>query len=118
MATSKKKLWEAELELAKAGGLHEEYPAYSSGKYFFSKGTDQLSKRQRLKLIRDVYRTVVVATESLAFGNLGMDLAYLMGAIAENETYVGGRQSLLLRIICFHYDPVSSIFDFIVEETQ
>lgn len=52
-----------------------------------SRGTKkkELSAQKRLKLVQQVYQTFINVTESFTEDHIGVDLAYLFGAIAKNS---------------------------------
>ena len=93
----------------------------------FSKGEQMETKREmvrtaltpteRAELAFDVYMRIYEATESFDAGNIGSDLAYLMGAILSPQATFVQRgkceEQFVLKILRRKYSPEHRVWSFI-----
>lgn len=75
----------------------------------------RMTNDRRLALIREVYKAVFQETETFRESNIGSDLAYLLGAIANNSV-VSYAKEPLLRLLRAHFKGSHNIWNFIVIE--
>lgn len=69
----------------------------------------------------ELYDTVIENTQSLMDGNLGVSLAYLMGAILKFTTFevsAHGHDDVLIEILKAMYDPDDDIWNSITFEEK
>ncbi len=75
----------------------------------------RLSPTRRLELIRDVYRLVLDKTESFGEQRIGESLAYLLGAIAQNNWCQWNRKEPLVKLLRKHLAPDHLVWKYIEE---
>ena len=75
----------------------------------------KITSDRRLALIREVYKAVFHETETFRKNNIGSDLAYLFGAIANNSV-VSYTKEPLLRLLRARFRVSHNIWKFIVIE--
>jgi hypothetical protein len=74
---------------------------------------------KQLELLKCLYQTVYQQTESLEQGDVGADLAYLMGAILNQSRCEWPEDRPLVQLLRHHFDPRHRIWKFIeLEEME
>ena len=84
----------------------------TSAKYG-GKDTVKLTREERLLLIEEVYTKLILATESFEPGNIGMELAYLFGAIAKCNLCEWSGNSAIVQLLQQNFHQNHPVWRFI-----
>jgi hypothetical protein len=71
------------------------------------------SLMQRAECAREVYEKVYDETESFAFDEIGLRLAYLLGGLLTGRGYAAAADDALVEILKRHFDAGHPVWGFV-----